>query len=134
MATFTGDEGSITYSGNTVAEVLSWSLSGASVVVIEDTVKGDANRTYKGGRGEGGSVTARCMLDYGDTNGQKAWADSVIAGTGTAITMTLIVSSGKLFTVTAIPTGLDVDDPEGEGIVGASFNAKVTGLSSTTWA
>ena len=134
MANFKGDEGSIKYSSNTVAEVLSWSIAGASVGVIEDSVKGDANRTYKGGRAEGGSVTARCMLDYGDTNGQKAWADSVIAGTGTAITMQLLTATGKLLQVSAIPTGMDLDNPEGEGIVGATFTAKVTGLSAWTWA
>ncbi len=134
MATFAGDSGSIKYSGNTVGEVLGWSISGASVGVIEDSVKGDVNRTYKGGRADGGSVTARCMLDYGDTNGQKAWADSVVAGTGAAITMQLLTAAGKFLQVTAIPSGLDIDNPEGEGIVGGTFTGKVTGLSAWTWA
>lgn len=134
MATFEGDSGSIKYAGNAVAEVLSWSISGASVGVIEDSVKGDANRTYKGGRAEGGSVTARCMLDYGDTNGQKAWADSVIAGTGALVTMQLLTAAGKFLQVTAIPTGMDLDSPEGEGITGGTFTAKVSGLPAWTWA
>lgn len=134
MANYDGDSGSIKYGGSAVGEVLSWSLSGASVGIIEDSAKGDTNRTYKGGRGEGGSVTARCQLDYGDTTGQKAWADSVIAGTGAAVTMQLLTSSGKYLQVSAIPTGLDLDNPEGEGIVGGTFTAKVTGLSAWTWA
>ena len=134
MANYKGDSGSIKYAGSAVGEVLSWSISGASVGVIEDSAKGDANRTYKGGRAEGGSVTARCQLDYGDTTGQKAWADSVVAGTGASVTMQLLASTGKYLQVTAIPTGLDIDDPEGEGIVGASFTGKVTGLSAWTWA
>ena len=136
MANFTGDSGSVTYatSTDTAIEVLSWSLTGANVGTIEDTAKGDANRTYKGGRAEGGSVTARCMLDYGDTNGQKAWADSVIAGTGTAITMQLLTDTGKFLQVSAIPTGMDLDSPEGEGIASGTFTAKVTGLSVWTWA
>ena len=134
MANFKGDEGSIKYSSNTVAEVLSWSLAGASVGVIQDSSKRNTNRTYKGGRAEGGSVTARVQLDYGDTNGQKAWADSVIAGTGAAITMQLLTATGKFLQVSAIPTGMDLDNPEGEGIVGATFTAKVTGLSTWTWA
>ena len=134
MANFKGDEGSIKYAGNAVAEVLSWSLAGASVGVIEDSTKGNTNRSYKGGRAEGGSVTARVQFDYGDTNGQKAWADSVVAGTGTAITMQLLTATGKFLQVSAIPTGMDLDNPEGEGIVGGTFTAKVTGLSVWTWA
>ena len=134
MANYTGDEGSILYASNTVAEVLSFGLTGASVGVIEDSIKGDANRTYRGGRGEGGSVTARVQFDYGDTNGQKAWADSVVAGTGAAVTMQLVTSSGQYIQVSAIPIGLDVESPEGESIAQATFTAKVTGLSSVTWA
>lgn len=134
MANFTGDEGSINYAGNAVAEVLSFSLTGASVGVIEDSIKGDANRTYRGGRGEGGSVTARVQFDYGDTNGQKAWADSVVAGTGSSVTMRLLTATGKYIEVSAIPTGMDVESPEGESIAQATFTAKVTGLSTVTWA
>ena len=79
-------------------------------------------------------MTARVQFDYGDTLGQKVWADSVVAGTGTAVTMQLITSSGKLIQVSAIPIGLDVESPEGESIAQATFTAKVTGLSSVTWA
>ena len=133
MSTFAGDEGSIKYAGNAVAEVLSWSIAGTSVGIVEDSVKGDANRTYKGGRGEGGSVTARVMLDYGDTIGQKAWADSVVAGTGALVTMQLLTATGKFLQVTAIPTGMDLDSPEGESITGGMFTAKVSGLPAWTW-
>ncbi|KKL05069.1 hypothetical protein LCGC14_2609730 [marine sediment metagenome] len=134
MANFEGDSGSLKYAGNAVGELLSWSISGLSVGVIEDSAKGDANRTYKGGRADGGVITARCQLDYGDTNGQKAWADSVVAGTGAAVTCQLLTATGKYLQVTAIPTGLDMESPEGESITQGTFTGKVTGLPAWTWA
>ena len=134
MANFKGDEGSVTYatSTDTAIEVLGWSITGMSVGVIEDSVKGDANRTYKGGRGEGGSVTVRFQFDYGDSV-QAAWVDSVVAGTGTAVALELLVSTTKQFNVNAIPTGIDVESPEGESIATATMSAKITGLPVVSW-
>ena len=135
MANYKGDEGSLTYatSTDTMIEVLSWSLTGANVGVIEDSVKGDTNRTYKGGRADGGSITARCQLDYDDSV-QAAWIDSVIAGTGSEVAVELLVATSKQFNVNIIPTGMDLDNPEGESIVQGTLSGKVTGAIVVSWA
>lgn len=135
MANYTGDQGSVTYATSTdiMIEVLSWSLTGANVGVIENTVKGASNRTYKGGRADGGSITARCQLDY-DDSAQAAWIDSVIAGTGSEVAVELLVDTSKQFNVNIIPTGFDLDNPEGEGIVGGTLSGKVTGVIVVAWA
>lgn len=129
MSNYKGDEGFVSYATSTdrCMEVLSWSWTGANVGVIEDTVKGDSNRTYKGGRADGGSVQLRVQLDYDDTV-QAAWIDSVIAGTGAAVPVELIVATGKEFEVNMIPTGVDVESPDGEGITTATLSGKITGL------
>ena len=134
MANFKGDEGSVTYatSTDTMIEVLSWSWTGANVGVIEDSVKGDANRTYKGGRADGGSVQVRVQLDYDDSV-QKAWIDSVIAGTGAEVPVELIVATSKQFNLNIIPTGFDLDNAEGESIVSGTLSGKVTGLPVSSW-
>ena len=135
MANYKGDEGFISYATSTdrCVEVLSWSWTGANVGVIEDSVKGDANRTYKGGRADGGSVQVRCQLDYDDTV-QAAWIDSVIAGTGSSVPMELIIATGKQFNLDVIPTGADMESPEGESIVQGTLSGKVTGLPVASWA
>jgi hypothetical protein len=134
MANYAGDLGSVTYatSTDTAIEVLSWSWSGANVGTIEDTAKGDANRTYKGGRADGGSVSVRCQLDYGDSV-QAAWISSVIAGTGSAVAVELVVGSSKQFNVNVIPTGIELESPEGEGITSATLSGKVTGVPVVSW-
>ncbi len=135
MANFNGDEGSVTYatSTDTAIEVLSWSWTGANVGTIEDSAKGDTNRTYKGGRADGGSVQVRCQLDYDDSV-QAAWIDSVVAGTGAEVAVELLVATSKQFNLNIIPTGFDLDNPEGEGIVGGTLSGKVTGLPVVSWA
>lgn len=134
MANYAGDLGSVTYatSTDTAIEVLSWSWTGANVGTIEDSAKGDANRTYKGGRADGGSVQVRCQLDYDDSV-QKAWIDSVIAGTGSEVAVELVVDASKQFNVNIIPTGFDLDSPEGEGITSGTLSGKVTGLPVSSW-
>ena len=134
MANFAGDLGSVTYatSTDTAIEVLSWSWTGANVGTIEDSAKGDANRTYKGGRADGGAVQVRVQLDYGDSV-QAAWIDSVVAGTGSEVPIELVVDTSKQFNLNIIPTGFDLDNPEGEGIVSGTLSGKVTGLPVVSW-
>ena len=134
MANFKGDEGSVTYatSTDTMIEVLSWSLTGANVGVIENTVKGASVRTYKGGRADGGSVQVRCQLDYDDSV-QKAWIDFVIAGTGAEVAVELVIATSKQFNVNIIPTGFDLDNAEGESIVSGTLSGNVTGIIVSSW-
>ncbi len=135
MANYKGDEGFVSYATSTdrCIEVLSWSWTGANVGVIEDSVKGDANRSYKGGRADGGSVQVRCQLDYDDSV-QAAWIDSIIAGTGASVPIEVIVATGKQFNIDVIPTGFDMESSEGESIAQGTLSGKVTGLPVSSWA
>lgn len=133
MANYTRDQGSIEVGSNAVGEVLSYRWTGASVGEIEDTVKGDTVRTYKSGRVDLGVATIACQFDYGDTNGQKVLLDDVIAGTGTTLTIDLISASGKEMQLTGFATGVEVDNPEGDGTQLATYTAKIL-TATTSWA
>jgi hypothetical protein len=70
MANITGNAGKVEIGANTVAEVLSFSLT-EGVNVIDDTVIADAADTHQVGTTNwSGSVS--CFWDDSDTNGQEA--------------------------------------------------------------
>lgn len=70
MANYTGNSGSVLIGTNTVAEVLSFSLT-EGINVIDDTVVGDSADTHQVGTTNWiGSVS--CFWDDTDTNGQEA--------------------------------------------------------------
>lgn len=70
MATHTGNAGEVQVGVNTVAEMLSWTLT-ENVNVIDDTVTGDtADSHLTGTVNWSGSVN--CFWDETDTNGQEA--------------------------------------------------------------
>lgn len=133
MATHTGDEGSISRAGVALTEVLSWSMSGASVGIIEDTAKGDVVMTFKPGRKNPGTVTVRGMIDLSGT-AQNAWWDEVTDGTAAAAsTFQCIVSSGKTFTFQAIPTSAEAESPEGDGVATINLAAQISATITTAW-
>lgn len=70
MATYTGNDGVVKIGTNTVAEVVSFSIT-ENADRVEDTALGDTNRTYKSGLQEV-SGTIECHFDDTDTNGQEA--------------------------------------------------------------
>jgi hypothetical protein len=70
MATYKGNDGTVTVGGNVVAEIVSFSIN-ENADRIEDTVLGDTNRTYKAGLASvGGTIT--CRFDHTDSTGQEA--------------------------------------------------------------
>ena len=77
-------------------------------------------------------MQVRFQLDYDDSV-QKAWIDSVIAGTGSEVAVELLIATSKQFNVNIIPTGFDFDSPEGEGITSATLSGKVTGIIVSSW-
>lgn len=70
MATHTGNNGLVKIGANTVAEMLTWTLS-EGVNVVDDTVVGDVSDTHKTGTNNwNGSVN--CYWDETDATGQEA--------------------------------------------------------------
>ena len=70
MATHTGNAGAVQVGANTVAEMLTWSLT-ENINVIDDTVTGDAADTHLTGT-TNWSGSVNCYWDETDTNGQEA--------------------------------------------------------------
>ena len=134
MATYTGDEGSVSWGGVALIEVLSWAMSGASVAAIEDTAKGDVVMTFKPGRKNPGTITVRGMVDLAGT-AAKAWWDEVTDGVAAvAATVVATVSTGKTFTFSGVPTGAEAESVDGDGIATVNLTAQVSGTITTAWA
>jgi hypothetical protein len=132
VATYRGQDGSVTFNAVSIGEVRSWTLNGSEIELIEDTVKGDTTKTYKGGLVESGTATVVCWLDY--VTGQQDVIDYVIAGTDTAYSLVLLVESGKSFTGNALCQSYSVTSPEGSSVVEVTLNFKYTAAISVAWA
>lgn len=70
MATHTGNAGAVQVGANTVAEMLTWTMT-EGVNIIDDTATGDAADTHKTGT-TNWSGSVNCYWDETDTNGQEA--------------------------------------------------------------
>ena len=132
MANYRGQDGTLTYATINIAELLSWSLDGVEVEMIDDTVKGDTVRTFKGGLGNGGTLTCRCYLDY--ATGQQDLIDDIIAATATSLAFVALADTSKTFTGSAIPQRFSINSPEGSALVDVTFVCKVTGAVAMAWA
>ena len=77
MATHNGSEGVVKSGSNNIGELKSWTLS-ESTETIEDTIMGDAARTFTVGlKSWEGSL--ECFWDETDTNGQVSFANGSTA-------------------------------------------------------
>lgn len=132
MATYRGQDGSVTFGSSSVAECRSWTINSATLDQIEDTVKGDTAKTFKTGLLDPGTATIECYLDY--TTGQQDIIDDINAGTGAEASLVLTVDTGKTFTVDAIPLSYSVSSPEGASIVPVTFEMKLSGTIVVAWA
>jgi len=133
MATYRGQDGSVTWNSSTIAECRSWVLNSSQLDTIEDTVKGDTSKTFKTGLLDPGTASVTVYLDYAAT-GQGAIIDDIVAGTGTAATLVLVVDTGKNFTVSGIPTSFNAASPEGSSIVESTIEFRLSGAISVNWA
>ncbi len=88
MANQRGQDGSVTIGAIALDELRTWSLDGVALEIIDDTVKGDTHRTFKGGIGDGGSISLSCWLDY--TTAQQDVIDLINAGTGAAVAFAIL--------------------------------------------
>ena len=131
MANQRGQDGSATYGAVAIDEIRSWSLSGVALEIIDDTVKGDTHRTFKGGLGDGGTVSFTCWLDY--ATAVQDIIDLINAGTGAAVAFVLLANTGKTFTGSAVPLSYDIESPEGSALATITLNCKVSGAVGVTW-
>ncbi len=131
MANQRGQDGSATFGAVAIDEIRSWSLSGVALEIIDDTVKGDTHRTFKGGLGDGGTVSFTCWLDY--ATAVQDIIDLINAGTGAAVAFVLLAATGKTFTGSAVPLSYDIESPEGSALASITLNCKVSGAIGVTW-
>lgn len=132
MATYRGMDGAVQYNSQAVAELKGWTLN-ASAEMLEDTVQGDPWRTFVAGVATwSGSATGN--FDYGDTNGQKAIVDKILAATppGTAVTMQFRVATTKFLTGSALVQQVQMGAQLGQ-ITEATFQFQGTGALTPSW-
>ena len=132
MANQRGQDGSVTIGAVAYDELRSWSLDGVSLELIDDTVKGDTHRTFKGGIGDGGTITIVTWLDY--ATAVQDVIDFINAGTGAAVAFELLAATGKKFTGNAVPGSYNAESPEGSALDPCTLTMKVSGAVAVTWA
>ena len=128
MATHTGSEGTIKSGANAIAEVRSYTITETGDTV-EDTVMGDAARTYKASL-KTWTASVEVYWDETDTTGQGSF------DVGSTVTLNVYpegATSGDMYyTGSAIVTEKSVT-ASFDGMVEASFSLQGTGaLSETT--
>ena len=131
MANQRGQDGSATFGAVAIDELRSWSLDGVLLETIQDTVKGDTHHTFKGGIGDGGTITFTCWLDY--ATAVQDIIDLINAGTGDAVAFVLLAATGKTFTGSAVPQSYSMESPEGSALTSVTLVLKVSGAIGVTW-
>ena len=133
MANFRGQDGSATVASVAIDELRSYSLDGVTIETIEDTVKGDKHKTFKGGLGDGGTCSLTCYLDY--VTGQQDILDYFAAATpqSAAVAIVLTVETNKTFSFNAVAVSVSVNSPEGSALDEVTFNLKVSGAITIAW-
>ena len=127
MATHTGVEGVVKVSTNTVAEVVSFSLSVESELI--DQVKlGDTFRSFKAGtRQWSGEIT--CHWDETDSSGQQALQTAIL--NGSSVTLNLYpegaTNPDSYYTGTAFLKSLSVDIADNDSNVMAKYSFQGSG-------
>jgi len=122
----------VTFASNSVGEIRQWRLE-ASLDIIEDTVKGDSHKTYKGGLAMWrGSATA--WLDYDDTQ-QAALIDEIASDPpdGTIAGLLLEIASGKQWYGAGELSNFNIESPEGSIIVPVTFDFQGSGQALPDW-
>lgn len=132
MATYRGMDGSVTFAANVVGEVKSWNAQ-ITGEVLDTTKMGDKWRTVKGGVGSwSGQLVAQ--LDYGDTLGQKAIIDKLIAATpsDTAFAAELLANTGKKITGSIFIASIAITAQLGS-IIEVTIGFEGSGAPAISW-
>ena len=129
MATYTGQNGSMSIAGSAVAEITSFTID-HTVNTIESSSMGDSYRQYKTGMNE---WSGSADVLYDGTSIQAMWTAGTVAGNGSGGTeVALLAYPGgdtagfPSITGNIIVTGLSVSS-EMEGMVTASISFQGTG-------
>jgi len=137
------DNSTVLFSSNSVGEVTAWDIT-VDMVVLDDTVKNDTHKTFKGGivRWSG---TASALLDYLDTQ-QASLIDEIATGTpdGTIAALQFQVDEGddvvgsdislKTWYGAAVLSNFVTTSPAGDtGIVPVTFNFQGSGQVLPQW-
>jgi len=129
MATYRGQDGSVSVGGTNVGEVVSWSLN-VTRDIMEDTVMLDTAKTFKAGLNEW-DATVTVRLDYGDAE-QKAFVDDIIASSAATYALELNVDGTKNFAGSAVVTGFN-PTASLDSIIQGDFSFKSAGPLSVAW-
>ncbi|KKL76779.1 hypothetical protein LCGC14_2041480 [marine sediment metagenome] len=126
------NDAAVSFTSNSVAEIRAWDLT-AELETIDDTVKGDTHRTFKGGLAKWNG-TATAWLDYLDTQ-QAALIDAIATGSpdGTIAGLMFQISSGKTWYGGAELSNFSTDSPEGTALVPVSFDFQGSGQVLPDW-
>jgi predicted secreted protein len=132
MANYRGMDGSVTFATNTVAELKGWSIN-TSIEILDPTVQGDKWRKAVGGLASW-TGAAQGNVDYGDTNGQKAIVDKLIAATpaSTAFASEFLIGTTKKITGNIVVTTIAIASQMGE-IATIQFTFTGNGAPTMSW-
>ena len=115
---YSGNDGSVSIGSNVIAQVTNFKYS-VSLNTRMQTKLGDEYDQAKGGH-KSVSGTIDCWLDRSDTSGQEAIV------VGAELTLKLrhggSATGAPETTITALVTGKDVDNGDGNSTVGANFS------------
>lgn len=121
MATYTGQDGSLTIAGNAIAELRSFSVE-HTTNTVENTVMGQDSRTYKGGLKEwSGSADIFYSTTVGNISALLSGAEVALVAYPAGNTSTYPKLTGNI-----IVTGLSVNSTV-DGMVEASISFSGTG-------
>lgn len=131
MATYNGFNGNMIYNASTVAQITRWSVN-VGRDALEDTAMQEVWRGHVGGLA---GWTAEVEVTYEYLTGQKELADDIVAATPnvSAVTLTLLMATGKYFSGTGVVTTFSVGVPVADKIT-ATFSIQGDGVLSQTWA
>ena len=132
MATFRGQDGSVSADANTVIETVSWECN-LTRDELEDSVQGEAGKTYQVGQYDW-RATTEVRFDYGDTTGQKLMLDNLLAASPTAIAFLFIITTSgpKQFSGSGHIVNFRANSALGQ-IVGATFGILPTTALTIAW-
>ena len=122
----------VTFASNSVAEIRTWELA-SELEMIDDTVKGDTHRTFKGGLAKWNG-TATALLDYLDTE-QASLIDEIANDPpdGTIAGLMFQIASGKTWYGAGELSNFRAESPEGTALVPVSFDFQGSGQVLPDW-
>ena len=130
------DNAAVVFTNNSVSEIRDWQMT-VEQEVIDDTVKSDTHRTFKGGLVKW-SGTAKAYLDYDDTE-QAALIDEIATGTPDGTLACILFSAQsdadefKSLYGAAELSQFRVMSNEGSGVVEVEFSFQGTGTPYIAW-